>query len=94
MNPEIPVSYCASASPRHFFLQKKHITAIKKLRLADSVQIVRYAHASKLYVAKGDTISRGDVIAAIGSTGWSTGPHIHYEVRVNGVRKNPLDYIK
>ena len=53
-----------------------------------------YAHASKLYVSKGDTVSRGDVIAAIGSTGWSTGPHIHYEVRVNNVRKNPLDYIK
>ena len=53
-----------------------------------------YAHSSKLYVKKGDTVSRGDIIAAIGSTGWSTGPHIHYEVRVNGVRKNPLDYIE
>jgi len=53
-----------------------------------------YAHSSKLYVKKGDSVSRGDVIAAIGSTGWSTGPHIHYEVRINGVRKNPLDYIK
>jgi len=53
-----------------------------------------YAHSSKLYVQKGDSVSRGDIIAAIGSTGRSTGPHIHYEVRVNGVRKNPLDYIK
>ncbi|MBL7022405.1 M23 family metallopeptidase [Patescibacteria group bacterium] len=53
-----------------------------------------YAHASKLYVKKGESVSRGDIIAAIGSTGWSTGPHIHYEVKVNGVRKNPLDYIK
>lgn len=53
-----------------------------------------YAHASKLYVEKGESVSRGDVIAAIGSTGWSTGPHIHYEVRVNGTRVNPLDYIK
>ena len=53
-----------------------------------------YAHASKLYVKKGDTVSRGDIIAAIGSTGWSTGPHIHYEVRASGVRKTPLDYIK
>lgn len=53
-----------------------------------------YAHSSKLYVKKGDTVSRGDIIAAIGSTGRSTGPHIHYEVKVNGVRKNPLDYIK
>jgi len=53
-----------------------------------------YAHCSKLYVKKGDTVSRGDIIAAIGSTGRSTGPHIHFEVKVNGVRKNPLDYIK
>ncbi len=53
-----------------------------------------YAHSSKLYVKVGDIVSRGDIIAAIGSTGWSTGPHIHYEVRVNGVRKNPLNYIK
>ncbi|MFW0862629.1 MAG: peptidoglycan DD-metalloendopeptidase family protein [Candidatus Komeilibacteria bacterium] len=53
-----------------------------------------YAHASKLYVQKGESVSRGDIIAAIGSTGRSTGPHIHYEVRVNGVRKNPLEYIK
>jgi len=53
-----------------------------------------YAHSSKLYVKKGDTVSRGDIIAAIGSTGRSTGPHIHFEVKVNGVRKNPLDYIK
>jgi murein DD-endopeptidase MepM/ murein hydrolase activator NlpD len=56
--------------------------------------VTLYAHATKLYVKRGDTVSRGDIIAGIGSTGWSTGPHIHYEVRVNGVRKNPLDYIK
>jgi len=54
----------------------------------------RYAHASKLYVSKGDSVTRGQTIAAMGSTGWSTGPHIHYEVIVNGVKKNPLSYIK
>jgi len=53
-----------------------------------------YAHNSQLLVSKGDTVSRGDVIAYIGSTGRSTGPHIHYEVRVNGSQVNPLLYTK
>ena len=54
----------------------------------------RYAHASKLYVSKGAYVTRGQTLAAMGSTGWSTGPHIHFEVIVNGVKKNPLSYIK
>ncbi len=53
-----------------------------------------YAHASKLHVKAGDKVSRGDIIADMGSTGWSTGPHIHYEVILNGVKQNPLNYIK
>ena len=54
----------------------------------------RYAHASKLYVEKGETVTKGQVIMAMGSTGWSTGPHLHFEVIVNGAKKNPLSYIK
>jgi len=54
----------------------------------------RYAHCSKFYVKKGDVVSKGQTIAAMGSTGWSTGPHIHFELIINGKKQNPLDYIR
>ena len=52
-----------------------------------------YAHTSKMYVKKGDTVKAGDVIAAVGSTGNSTGPHLHLEIRVNGETVNPQEYL-
>ena len=52
-----------------------------------------YAHTSKMYVKKGDTVKAGDVIAAVGSTGNSTGPHLHLEIRVNGKTVNPQNYL-
>lgn len=53
-----------------------------------------YAHCKELYVSRGDTVNQGDVIAAVGSTGNSTGPHLHLELRFNGNPVNPLPYIK
>ena len=53
-----------------------------------------YGHCSKLFVSVGDTVSAGQVIAAVGSTGQSTGNHLHFEVIVNGVKVNPLGYVK
>jgi murein DD-endopeptidase MepM/ murein hydrolase activator NlpD len=52
-----------------------------------------YAHCSQIFVTVGQEVKRGDLIAAVGCTGWATGPHLHYEVRINNVPVDPMAYI-
>jgi murein DD-endopeptidase MepM/ murein hydrolase activator NlpD len=56
--------------------------------------ITRYAHASQLNVRQGDVVVRGQRVATVGSTGRSTGPHLHFEVRLNGVPQNPARFLQ
>ncbi len=56
--------------------------------------VTRFAHMSRVSVSEGDTVSTGDPLGAVGSTGRSTGPHLHYEVRVNDRPLNPIRFLR
>lgn len=54
--------------------------------------VTRYGHTQKIFKKRGEQVKRGETIALVGNTGRSTGPHVHYEVRLNGVAANPTNY--
>ncbi len=56
-------------------------------------RVTKYGHLNKILVKRGQEVQRGDVIGLMGNSGRSTGPHVHYEVKINGVPVNPLKYI-
>lgn len=55
--------------------------------------ITRYSHCSELLVNAGDLVEKGQLVAKVGNSGKSTGPHLHYEIRINGLPVNPMRYI-
>jgi murein DD-endopeptidase MepM/ murein hydrolase activator NlpD len=65
---------------------------IVKIRLEDGT-VNYYAHNSRLVVSEGEKVQAGDVIARSGNTGHSTGPHLHFEVRINGSANNPIPWL-
>lgn len=59
----------------------------------DDGKVTLYAHNNSMLVSKGDRVVKGQVVSKIGSTGYSTGPHLHFEVRINGNHVDPMKYI-
>lgn len=77
------VTYAGNKAGFGLFVQIDHGYGIETI----------YAHSQKIIAKNGQKINRGDLIAKVGSSGYSTGPHLHYEVRVNGIAVDPLYFI-
>mgnify|MGYP000385496685 CR=1 FL=1 len=73
--------------------KEKNYGNVLKIKHGDGLE-TRYAHCSKILVKKGDIVQRNQVIALVGNTGRSTGPHLHYEIRLNGRAIDPRQYLK
>jgi len=86
-----PIAAAASGTVTYSAYQGS-LGYLVKISHGDGVETY-YAHCSKLYAQVGQYVNQGDIIAAVGSTGNSTGPHLHLEVRVNGVAYNPQNYV-
>lgn len=77
------VTYAGNKAGFGLFVQIDHGYGIETI----------YAHSQKIMTKNGKKVKRGDIIAKVGSSGYSTGPHLHYEVRVNGIAVDPLYFI-
>lgn len=91
---EVGTAIVAAASGRVIFADV-HPAYGKMVEIDHGNSLVsRYAHSSTLYVKEGDLVVRGQRIATVGTTGRSTGPHLHFEVRLNGVPQNPARFLQ
>ena len=78
------IDYIGDSPEYGLYLQISHANGVKSF----------YAHCSELLVHQGQTVQAGETVALSGNTGNSTGPHLHLELKVDGVRINPIYYIE
>ena len=78
------VEYIGENDDHGLYLQIDHGNGVKSF----------YAHCSKLCVSQGQTVAMGETVALVGSTGVSTGPHLHLELKWNGLHLNPAYYVE
>jgi len=70
-----------------------NVTVVSHGRIGSSSLATLYGHQSRILVTPGDTVEKGQLIGLVGSTGYSTGPHLHFEVRIDGTRVDPVPWL-